>query len=464
MKSKNNLIKKIWLYLTCFSISILAFLWLFQVIFLSTYYTWVKKNDITNIASKIKEGYQSNNFEEIVDIIAYNQDVCIDIIKGDSKIYYSSSLNRKCINTTESRNLYNKYVTDFISNSSLKGSYRITDNKFKNQILVTGKKLDNNHYLFISTMLEPLTSTTNILTSQLIYVTIIVLLLSFLIGYFISKKISEPIIKINKKAKRMSKGDYNFTFKTDSKISEIVELTETLNEAKNELEKTDELRRELMANVSHDLKTPLTMIKAYAEMVRDITYKDKSKRNSNLNTIIEETDRLTLLVNDILDLSKLGSVAQLEITEFDLNEVIDTIIKRFNCFDKIEFIYENTKPLLVKADLKKMEQVIYNLISNAVNYVGEDKKVIINVIENKDSYKIEIVDHGKGIPKEELDSIWDKYYKVDKTHKRNNIGTGLGLSIVKGILKNHDFNYGVNSKIGEGTTFYFEVIKSLSNK
>ncbi len=460
MKSKTNLIKKIWFYLTIFSVSILSILWFFQVIFLNTYYTWVKINDISSIASKVKEGYQSNNYEELMDILAYNQDVCIDIVRSDNEEYYSSGLNRKCISTVEAKNLYNKYVKEFMNNHMTIGSYKITDNRFENKVLVTGIKLEDNYYAFISTTLEPLTSTTKILISQLIYVTILVLCLSFLIAYFVSKKISGPMIEINKKAKRMSKGDYQFSFKTDSNISEIVELTTTLDEAKDELEKTDDLRRELLANVSHDLKTPLTMIKAYAEMVRDITYKDKEKRESNLNTIIEETDRLTLLVNDILDLSKLGSVVEIKCEDFDLNQMIRTIMKRFECFEDIKFVYENEKTLMVHADIKKMEQVIYNLVGNAINYVGKDKKVMIQIIENKSTYTVEVIDHGKGIKKEELDKIWDKYYKIDKTHQRNQVGTGIGLSIVKEILKNHNFNYGVKSELKKGTTFYFEIKKA----
>lgn len=460
MKSKTNLIKKIWFYLTIFSVSILSILWFFQVIFLNAYYTWVKINDISSIASKVKEGYQSNNYEELMDILAYNQDVCIDIVRSDNEEYYSSGLNRKCISTVEAKNLYNKYVKEFMNNHMITGSYKITDNRFENKVLVTGIKLEDNYYAFISTTLEPLTSTTKILISQLIYVTILVLCLSFLIAYFVSKKISGPMIEINKKAKRMSKGDYQFSFKTDSNISEIVELTTTLDEAKDELEKTDDLRRELLANVSHDLKTPLTMIKAYAEMVRDITYKDKEKRESNLNTIIEETDRLTLLVNDILDLSKLGSVVEIKCEDFDLNQMIRTIMKRFECFEDIKFVYGNEKTLMVHADITKMEQVIYNLVGNAINYVGKDKKVMIQIIENKSTYTVEVIDHGKGIKKEELDKIWDKYYKIDKTHQRNQFGTGIGLSIVKEILKNHNFNYGVKSELKKGTTFYFEIKKA----
>ena len=459
MKSKGNLIKKIWLYLTIFSVSILSFLWLFQVIFLDAYYIFVKKNDVKVISNEILNNYESANFEEILDLLTFNKDVCIDIIYDNTQIYSSNGLKKRCINSIEASTNYNKYVNDFILSGLNNKAYTLKDSRFGTRIVIEGIKLRDKYYAFVTTSLEPLTAATSILISQLIYVTILVLLFSFIIGYFVSKKISNPILEINKNAKKMSKGNYNFTFKTDSNISEIIELTDTLESAKNELEKTDDLRRELLANVSHDLKTPLTMIKAYSEMVRDITYKDKEKRENNLNTIIEEVDRLNLLVNDILELSKAqAGVNNLEIKSFDLNELIKKIIKRFDCFD-IKFEYQEKNNLFVLADESKIEQVIYNLISNAINYVGKDKIVIINVNSKKDTFLIEIIDHGKGIKEDEIDKIWDKYYKIDKSHKRNNVGTGLGLSIVKGILKNHDFIYGVKSKVGVGTTFYFEINK-----
>jgi len=459
LKSKSNLIKKIWLYLTIFSVSILSFLWLFQVIFLDAYYIFVKKNDIKTISNNILNNYESANFEEILDSLTFNKDVCIDVIYDNIQVYSSNGLKKRCINSIEASNSYNNYVNEFITNKLNNKTYTLKDHRFGNRIVIEGIKLRDNYYAFVTTSLEPLTAATSILISQLIYVTILVLLFSFIIGYFVSKRISNPILEINKNAKKMSKGNYDFTFKTDSNISEIIELTDTLESAKNELEKTDDLRRELLANVSHDLKTPLTMIKAYAEMVRDITYKDKEKRENNLNTIIEEVDRLNLLVNDILELSKAqAGVNNLEITSFDLNKLVKKIIKRFDCFD-IKFEYKEEFDLFVLADESKIEQVIYNLISNAINYIGKDKTVIINITSKKDTYLVEIIDHGKGIKEDEIEKIWDKYYKIDKSHKRNNVGTGLGLSIVKGILKNHDFIYGVKSKINEGTIFYFEINK-----
>lgn len=211
------------------------------------------------------------------------------------------------------------------------------------------------------------------------------------------------------------------------------------------------------------------MIKAYAEMVKDITYKDKDKREENLNVIIEEVDRLNLLVGDILDLSKMQSnIATLNKEEFDLVELINTILNRYKIYTITEnYIFNfttNKKQIMIYADKKKMEQVIYNLINNAINYTGADNTVTIKVTDYKKNTKVEIIDTGKGIKKEELDKIWDKYYKSDKTHKRNMIGTGIGLSIVKNIFVLHDYEYGVISKKDKGSNFYFYIKKDIKKE
>ena len=225
--------------------------------------------------------------------------------------------------------------------------------------------------------------------------------------------------------------------------------------------KTDELRRDLMANVSHDLKTPLTMIKAYAEMIRDISYKDQDKMNEHLSIIVDETDRLTVLVNDILDLSRMQSNADsLSIEKFDLADDIKTIVNRYQIIKETEKYTINLdmpNSIMIKADKKKLNQVIYNLINNAINYTGDDKTVTVRVTRHKKYYLVEIIDTGKGIKESEIPYIWNKYYKNDKNHQRNVVSTGLGLSIVKEILELHDYEYGVKSVLKKGTTFYFKI-------
>ncbi len=455
-KSKKNSLKiYIWLFLIGFSIFILCFLWLFQIIFLGTYYKSYKTEELDKAATDLRQAVTLDT--DTIENIAQKRDICIEIYGNNT--YVSTISNKGCM---EFGNKNFKVKKDFIDSGLLEQHYNLINDKFQNETLIYALKLDKNIYAFINASLEPLDSTITILSNQFIFTTIIVLILSLVIGYFISRKLSKPITKISDEAKKLADGNFSANFKTSSDIYEISELADSLNYAKDELFKTESLKRDLMANVSHDLKTPLTMIKAYAEMVRDITYNNKEKREENLNTIIDETDRLTLLVNDILDLSATQSGnTTLNIEEIDLIELINQVIKRFNILttkENYHFIFNHPDKVIIKADNKRLYQVIYNLVNNAINYTGDDKKIYINIIEEKHKYKIEIKDTGKGIKKEDIKHIWDKYYHSDKKHKRNNYGTGLGLSIVKNILQTHNFKYGVTSS-NKGSTFYFEILK-----
>ena len=431
---------------------IVLFLWLFQVIFINKYYELSKADQIKKTTLEIIRNYDED--VTYLDKISYEDNVCIEIVKNRMTIYSSNESNRGCLISNY------QYKNDFFDSEVDEKTYKLINPLFDTKTLIYAKKYNDDVTIFVNASLEPLDNTISILSNQLVIVTIIVSLLAFVIGYFISKRISKPIEKMNKNALKLANGNYNFNFDNNSKISEIDELADTLNYAKNELEHTDELRRDLLANVSHDLKTPLTMIKGYAEMIRDLNYDNEEKRNANLNVIIEESERLNVLVEDILTLSKIqANKDTINKEEFDLVALINNIIKRYSIYKETEgYIFELNMPdeVIINADKKKIEQVIYNLINNAINYTGEDNKVIINVIKGK-KIRVEIKDTGKGIKKEDLPHIWEKYYHSKKKHKRNVIGTGIGLSIVKTILESHNFKYGVISKLNKGTTFYFEI-------
>ena len=452
MKLNNSLKSHIWLYLIIFTLMIVLFLWLFQVIFINKYYELSKADQIKKTTLEIIRNYDED--VTYLDKISYEDDVCIEIVKNRMTIYSSNESNRGCLISNY------QYKNDFFDSEVDEKTYKLINPLFDTKTLIYAKKYNDDVTIFVNASLEPLDNTISILSNQLIIVTIIVSLLAFVIGYFISKRISKPIEKMNKNALKLANGNYNFKFDNNSKISEIDELADTLNYAKNELEHTDELRRDLLANVSHDLKTPLTMIKGYAEMIRDLNYDNEEKRNANLNVIIEESERLNVLVEDILTLSKIqANKDTINKEEFDLVTLINNIIKRYSIYKETEgYIFEVNTPneVIINADKKKIEQVIYNLINNAINYTGEDNKVIINVIKDK-KIRVEIKDTGKGIKEEDLPHIWEKYYHSKKKHKRNVIGTGIGLSIVKTILESHKFKYGVVSKLNQGTTFYFEI-------
>ncbi|MDO5393640.1 MAG: HAMP domain-containing sensor histidine kinase [Mycoplasmatota bacterium] len=462
MKKNNSLNREIWKYFLIFSIVILGVLWIFQVLFLDQYYRYVKINDIKSVAKLIALRQSSSKFSDIVDKAAYDSEVCVEVINSNFvTLYSSSSYGRGCFTGKETSMNY-KY--NFMTSGEKNKTYELINPMYNNDTLVYAVKLKNNKYAFVNTSLDPVDSTVDIIQEQLVIVLVVVLILSFAISYFMSNYISLPIVKMNTAAKQLAKRDFNVKFENDSNILEINELAETLNYASSELSKTDELRRDLMANVSHDLKTPLTMIKAYAEMSTDLHANNKAKQKEDMNIIANEVDRLTILVNDILTLSKMQSnIESLDIEEFDLISLIDDILERYKVLKETESYTFNfnhkKKKIMIKADRKKLEQVIYNLVNNAINYTGEDNSVTINITGEND-YVVEIIDTGKGIKEEDLPYIWDKYYKNNKKHKRNLVGTGLGLSIVKNILELHGFEHGVKSSVGKGTNFYF----IISNK
>ncbi len=430
-----------------------------QIVFLNKYYEVYKKNQLNDIVNSIK----SNDSMDVhtLEDIAYNYGVCVSIYSNGIIQTISNTYNKGCLFSDKTSS--DNYITSFVESGNTEDTRLLYNKRFGNKTIIKALKYNDEVYIFLNTSIQPLDSSIILLKSQYGYIALIIFGISLIISYVISSQISRPIVKISDSAKKLANGDFNVSFSTDSKVQEIKELSTTLDLAKNELSKTDELRRDLMANVGHDLRTPLTMIKAYAEMTRDLESQTPEKRAENMNIIIEETDRLNVLVSDILDLSKLqSSTYELKTEEFDLNELIRNIIKRFYILidsDGYEFIYNNDKEIMVKADKKRIEQVIYNLLNNAVNYTGEDKKIYINVIDEKKKVLVEIRDTGKGIDKDEIKYIWNKYYHNEKKHKRNAFGTGLGLSIVKTILESHNYKYGVKSVKNKGTTFYFEIDK-----
>ena len=461
---KNSIRTKIWRYLIFFSISILIFLWFFQIVLLPSYYESSKTKELESVVLSISRSYKKSQtqkeFFSDVSNIAHKSGICIIVSDALSNTNYATnSLSKECL----SEDVFNQYKQKFI-NSDLQKDHFLTINPlFKNKTLVNSLKLDNKFYIFASSSLVPIDSTISILRKQFILVTILVLLLALIISYFISKRLSNPIIKLTNATKKFGKKEAQQAFDIPDEFFEITELAKTLKYANNEVAQTDELRKELMANVSHDLKTPLTMIKAYAEMVRDLTYKDKQKREQNLNVIIEEADRLNHLVNDILTLSVMESkMMTLETQEFDFDDFIESILSRYKIFEleeKYHFKYEGKHNIKIKADRKKLEQVFYNLINNAIQYTGDEKEICIQVTEQKRDYLIEIKNQGEPIPEEELKNIWNKYYRSKKNHQRSIVGTGLGLSIVKQILELHNFEYGVISNEKKGTIFYFRIPK-----
>ncbi len=315
----------------------------------------------------------------------------------------------------------------------------------------------NTYVIMLNSDHLPLNATVNTLQMQFSWIAFILLIAALIVALSISKSVCKPLKEMGKSAEMLAQGNYNAHFKGGN-YRESQELADALNYAAYELSKTDALQKELVANISHDLRTPLTMIKGYGEVMRDIPDENTPE---NLQVIIDETERLNELVNDMLDLSKIRSGARKpELEEFNLTQTVNEVMSRYSKLterDGYRITFDFDREIYVRADRTMILQVIYNLINNAINYTGDDKYVKVVQSHSEGVVRISVTDTGEGIDKEDMPLVWDRYYKVDKVHKRARIGTGLGLSIVKGVLESHNAHYGLNSKLGEGSTFWFEL-------
>ena len=313
--------------------------------------------------------------------------------------------------------------------------------------------------LFVFSPLYPQESTIQILMDQLVYVTIFAVLLSIVLGFYLSRMITRPIEKITEKAEELAAGNYGIEFPVYH-YSEVMRLADTLSSASRELAQTRTMQRDIIANVSHDLKTPLTMIRSYAEMIDDLSGDDPKKRAAHLKVIMDETDRLNAMIAELLDISKLQS-GELSIkrTAFSLKELIQSTINAYHVYveqDGYSLEFVSSGEGVVYADVMRIKQALDNLISNAIKYGGKKKSVAIRMTEEGDFVRVEVTDHGMGIPKRDLKHVWERYYQSSAHHSRTD-STGLGLSIVKEILVLHDAKYGVESKVKQGSTFWFEI-------
>ncbi|MFA5527682.1 MAG: HAMP domain-containing sensor histidine kinase [Peptostreptococcales bacterium] len=458
---------KLWLSFALFAALLMVILWFLQIFFLKTYYQEMKIAETKRIADTIKNNYGDRDFIDRVADITERNDMFIHIETDDGTIVFSP-IEERHPHTSFRFVKEMSLVYKRLENSTEKTvSFMMHDPRTNTNTLSYATYLestpDREVILYIFSPLYPVESTVDILSNQLVYVTIISLILAFVLSYFISKRITRPIIKITNTAARLADGDYDVSFEGGN-YSEIIGLADTLNYTSEELAKTDNLQKDLIANVSHDLRTPLTMIKSYAEMIRDLSGDNSEKRNNHLKVVIDETDRLSLIVSDLLLLSRMQSgVETLNIKIFDLKERILSILPLYEIYKEregfqIEFSCE--ADILVKGDEFRIKQVIVNFLDNSIRYSGENKWIWLSLTEKDGRIRFEIKDQGQGIPEEDLAHIWGKYYKSSVNHSRNPNGTGLGLSIAKEILELHEAEYGVQSKEGEGSIFWFELKKA----
>jgi len=419
---------KIFGFLLGFSALLLIILWIFQTVFLSDMYKLIRKSEIKKAIVLVEKNIDSPKLKDVL----YELEVSKEIIVRPT-MDFSPPIS-------PIPNKFDRRRPESITK----------EQKF---VLKDGREISLTFYA----MITPVEATVSTLRMQLFIITGIMILLTTLIAVIISKHISNPIEQINKSAKNLAKGNYETEFHGRGFL-EIKELADTLNAAAKELSKVERLRRELLANVSHDLRTPLSLIYSYAEMMHDFP---KEVTQEQCEIIMNEAKRLTSLVNDMLNISSLETgITKLNKRHYNLTESLSSTVKRINELakkDGYQLYFEYDKEVSVYADEVKITQAFYNLLLNAINYGGDDKKVIVRQIIKGNSVRIEVIDHGDGISPNDLPFIWERYYKVDKKHKRPVMGTGLGLTIVKKVIELHNGEYGVESEVGKGSIFWFEL-------
>lgn len=451
-----------------FGIAMIMVIWFVQSKLLNTFYKNAKLSEMENAIAGI-EAADGDDFEKTCYYSSFTYKMCVMLFDADniSNEILSSDYSADCVIHKLPSDVFSKYYEYTKDNGGIyiesisASSILFNDNGDSDGDNIIYCKIVNcgerTYFLVLDALQTPVFSINAAIGNQFVIIMIVMIIATFVLTMFLSKLISSPLMRMNHAARQLALGNYDVKFE-GNECRETYELSSSLNHAASELQKSDSLQKELIANVSHDLRTPLTLIRGYAEVMRDIPGENSPE---NVQIIIDETTHLSNLVSDMLDLSRIESGEMAPSKEnFSLTEALSEVSERYKKFtDKngytLNFIFD--KNVYIHADKTMILQVLYNFINNAINYSYEEKEITIKQELIGGSVKISVTDKGEGIEKDKLAFIWDRYYKIDKTHNRPKIGSGLGLSISKQILQKHSASFGVQSKVGCGSTFYFSL-------
>ncbi|WML33819.1 ATP-binding protein [Clostridium sp. OS1-26] len=461
-----------------------------QSLFFGQFYMSKKKNDLQNGIEKFRISYNKTTDEQkIAELIrdfedANNAKMLILDSNGKSKF-----ITRPGSEKTEALKL--RLINDIIKKWTMNPSI-IIDIKASNKPLtiLTDKRGNETRYMisavpdnsrgeivFAVSSLQPVNEASSVIKEFYFYFYVGALFLIVILSLIYSNMVTKPLLELNNSASKMA--DLDFSKKCNIKREdEIGNLSDTLNflsenlnrsltslkEANSKLEediekerRLEKMRKEFVAAVSHELKTPISLIGGYAEGLKDDIFEGEEK-DYYIDVIIDESKKMANLVADMLDLSQLESGNfKLVKEEFYIDELLKTTIKKFaavfndkNVKFDVNFI-EKTK---VYADWSRMEQVITNFITNAIRHTNEEGSIMVNMEQQEDRVLISIENTGENISEDEINKIWDNFYKIDKARTRKLGGTGIGLAIVKNILMLHGSEYGVENT-HRGVKFYF---------
>ncbi len=480
LKTKFNSLSikyKIFLYLIGFCFVLLMFLWIFQVMLLGRFYGNIRMKQMVNCRQDIETIIRTDGELEKITESANRNQTCVTVLNPNGAVVCTIDVSKSCkIHKMSFIDIYNIAAKTGKMGGELRGVYS-EKGPFRPDEIVTNTKPDFGSdkaqsmiycrevrsgddvkgYILLDIELSPVQAASDAIRYQLGIITVIMMAFSAVLATLISRRIAKPIEKLARDVQQLATGDYDMSFNA-SGYEEINRLSRSLTKTAGELGKVEQLRKDFIANVSHDLRTPLTLIGGYAEVMRDIPGENNGE---NAQMIIDETHRLSSLVNDLLDMSKLDSGREpVNKTEYNLTLSIAKTVERMGEMLKGEdykIIFDYEDELKITADEKRISQCFYNILINAVNYTGDDKKIFVRQDIFDEIVQISVTDTGEGVDEKEIPYIWERYYKNDKNHKRSVTGTGLGLSIVRSVIKNHNGMCGVYNTADKGACFWFSL-------
>lgn len=467
LKKSSGMAVQLWCIMMLLVIFTVFFMWAFQIYFMERNYI---NSNIAEIQEQLTPVLRELEVTDLADnrqMISYltntaNGKVLIADNKGELIALYSYGYpinleeNREEIRVWEriaKSSDYQSILSGLPYTRTIREGVRITS--YETGLPVTYKGQEA--YVILYRYFTDLYTVLDMNRQLLIVLSILLILTASVLAAFLAGRFTRPILRIKNTVDLLTEGELNAS-PGFSRTDEIGQLAASVEELGNALQKVDVLRREIIANVSHELRSPLSLICGYAEMVRDITWKDEHRRRENLDLIISETNRMSEMVNDIMDYSQLQSgYLQLNTADYDLCEIIETEVQRYEPVARrnhLSLYLERPKEeYRIQADALKLSQVIRNLLNNAVNHTQDGGAITVSINITDSRCRVSVINPGEPIPEKDRSLIWERYQRSQHQGARRQ-GTGIGLSIVSSILNAHGVPYGVDCAEGK-TCFWF---------
>ena len=479
MKRPKSFQTKLWLYFVLFTAIIFLMLWLLQIVFLQSFYNQMLINNTKRAAQQVAAAAASENPSAAIDALTRENSLLVFITDTDGNVQlvsdeYKSTHGRKHGATEDEGNMpqnekqqpkethknYRSLPDNFdIFLQNLSVSENGVTEFSNDTIYVYGTYVDfscseTKSVLYVSVALDAVGSTVTIIGIQLAIVTAFSLAAGFVLAWFLARRFSKPVSQLSRKANQLGEDSYSKEFDKGF-CKELDGLSDTLDRTSDKFRQTKTFQNELLANVSHDLRTPLTMIKGYAEEVDEYSWQDEAQRHADIAVILREADRLTALVNEILEYSELRSQEGAQsFSHIDFSAIVNKVADNFESLysrDGYAMEREIERNLYVSGNASQLERAVVNLIDNAIRHTGKGKKVRVSLEDENGRAILRVTDYGKGIPPEQQEAIWDRYVT---SRQRDGKGvSGLGLAIVRQIVLLHKGQCSVMSRENEGSTF-----------